>query len=148
MIITTDTVISSSSLGPLITNDQLLRSMPNITLALFLLHERGQSKWKPYIDILPDQFDTPLYFDSEQLNRLKSSAALCKNNSLLFSIDEPNDLLGDILTHIQRIARQYCYLHNLLKVRRFSRFISMLISRRNSSPGSSIAVETRREFFI
>ncbi len=68
----------SSSLGSLITNDQLLCSMPNVTLALFLLHERSQSKWKPYIDILPDHFDTPLYFDYEQLNRLKPSASFCK----------------------------------------------------------------------
>jgi len=72
--------------------------MPNISLALFLLHERSQSKWKPYIDILPNHFNTPLYFDYDQLNRLKSSAALC-----------------EVLIHIQRIARQYCYLHNLLK---------------------------------
>jgi hypothetical protein len=72
--------MSSPSLGPLIINDQLLRSMPNIALALFLLHERSQSKWKPYIDILPTHFHTPLYFDYDQLIRLKSSAALCKKN--------------------------------------------------------------------
>jgi histone-lysine N-methyltransferase SETD3 len=107
---------SSSSLGSLITNDQLLRSMPNIALALFLLHERFQPKWKPYIDILPDHFDTPLYFDYEQLNRLKPSSSFCKNNFLLSVIYRRNNYLGDVLTHIQRIARQYCYLHNLLKV--------------------------------
>ncbi|CAF3991351.1 unnamed protein product [Rotaria sp. Silwood2] len=90
--------MTSSSFGSLIIKDQLLRSMPNVALALFLLHERSQSKWQPYIDILPNHFNTPLYFDYDQLNRLKPSAALC-----------------DVLTHIQRIARQYCYLHNLLK---------------------------------
>lgn len=84
--------MSSPSLGPLITNDQLLRSMPNIALALFLLYEQSQSsKWKAYIDVLPDHFDTPLYFDSDQLNRLKSSAALCKNNLLLL-INTKNNL--------------------------------------------------------
>ncbi|CAM4792055.1 unnamed protein product [Rotaria magnacalcarata] len=98
MIITTDTIMNSSSFSPLIDKDPLLRSMPNVALALFLLHERPQSKWQPYINILPTDFNTPLYFNYDQLNRLKSSAALC-----------------DILTHIQRIARQYCYLHNLLK---------------------------------
>ncbi|CAF0754563.1 unnamed protein product [Rotaria sp. Silwood1] len=98
IIITMDTIMTSSSFGPLIIKDQLLRSMPNVALALFLLHERSQSKWQPYIDVLPHHFNTPLYFDYDQLNRLKSSAALC-----------------DVLTHIQRIARQYCYLHNLLK---------------------------------
>ncbi|CAF1499851.1 unnamed protein product [Adineta steineri] len=91
--------MSSQPFASLISNDQLLHSMPNVALALFLLHERYQSsKWKPYIDVLPTHFNTPLYFDSDQLNRLKSSTALC-----------------DILLHIQRIARQYCYLHNLLK---------------------------------
>jgi len=73
----------TSSLGTLITNDQLLRSMPNIALALFLIHEQSQSKWKPYIDILPNHFNTPLYFDYDQLNRLKPSAALCKKNFLI-----------------------------------------------------------------
>jgi histone-lysine N-methyltransferase SETD3 len=76
--------MSSPSLGPLVTNDQLLRSMPNVALALFVLHERSQSKWKPYLDILPNQFNTPLYFDYEQLNRLKSSAAFSKKQ-ILFS---------------------------------------------------------------
>ncbi len=109
--------MSSPSLGPLIINDQLLLSMPNIALALFLLHERFQSKWKPYIDILPDHFDTPLYFDSEQLNRLKPSASFCKKKFLSLFVYLRNDDLGDVLTHIQRIARQYCYLHNLLKVK-------------------------------
>ncbi len=109
--------MTSSSLGMLITNDQLLRSMPNIALALFLIHERSQSsKWKPYIDILPNHFTTPLYFDYDQLNRLKSSAALCKTSFISSFICIINNYLGDVLTHIQRIARQYCYLHNLLKV--------------------------------
>jgi hypothetical protein len=72
--------MTSPSLASLVINDQLLRSMPNIALALFLLHERSQSKWKPYIDVLPNHFTTPLYFDYDQLNRLKASAALCKNH--------------------------------------------------------------------
>lgn len=80
MIITTDTVMASQSLAALITNDQLLRSMPNVALALFLLHERFQSKWKPYIDVLPNHFSTPLYLEYDQLNRLKPSATLCKKN--------------------------------------------------------------------
>jgi len=110
--------MNSPSLGTLIINDQLLRSMPNIALALFLLHERSQSsKWKPYIDILPNHFTTPLYFDYDQLSRLKSSAALCKKNFISSFICIINNYLGDVLTHIQRIARQYCYLHNLLKVK-------------------------------
>ncbi|CAF0828611.1 unnamed protein product [Adineta ricciae] len=98
LTITTDTIMNSPSLASLVTSDQLLRSMPNVALALFLLHEGSQSKWKPYIDVLPNEFNTPLYFNLDQLNRLKSSAVLC-----------------DVLMHIQRIARQYCYLHNLLK---------------------------------
>lgn len=84
IIITTDTVQATPSLGTLINHDQLLRSMPNIGLALFLLHERLQSKWKPYIDVLPNDFSTPLYFDSDQLNRLKPSAALCMKKFSLF----------------------------------------------------------------
>jgi len=82
-----DTIMSSPSFGSLITNDQLLRSMPNVSLALFLLHERSlDSKWKPYLDILPNQFNTPLYFDAEQLNRLKSSASFSKTKFFSFII--------------------------------------------------------------
>lgn len=58
--------------------DELLRSMPNVAMALFILHERFESAWKPYLDSLPNDFRTPLYFDIEQLNRLKSSATFGK----------------------------------------------------------------------
>jgi hypothetical protein len=116
--------MSSPSLGSLTTNDQLLRSMPNVALALFLLHERSQTKWKPYIDVLPNHFNTPLYFDFEQLNRLKSSAAFSKNKFIVSLFNcIINNYLDDVLTHIQRIARQYCYLHNLLKVKAFDRIV-------------------------
>jgi len=98
IIITSETVLNSPSLGPLISNDPLLRSMPNVALALYVLHERFQTQWKPYFDVLPTHFETPMYLTLEQLNRLKPSAAL-----------------SDALNHIQCIARQYCYIHNLLK---------------------------------
>jgi len=70
--------MSTPSFSSLIANDQLLRSMPNVALALFLLYERTQSNWNAYIDILPSQFNTPLYFTAEQLNKLKRSNSLCK----------------------------------------------------------------------
>ena len=73
----------------------MLRSMPNISLAIHLLNETYSSSsfWKPYIgidlvlnytrvlrllfsDILPQSFSLPLYFTKEELLLLQGSPCL------------------------------------------------------------------------
>ncbi|XP_056631970.1 actin-histidine N-methyltransferase [Diorhabda sublineata] len=76
-------------LKQLIEKDYLLGNMPNVTLAVFLLYEKYKSEsfWKPYIDILPNTYNTVLYFTVDELLELKGSPtlekALCKNKSII-----------------------------------------------------------------
>lgn len=51
----------------------LIASMPNISLAFFLMVERLtlNSFWRPYFDILPDRYSTVMYFTPAELQELK-----------------------------------------------------------------------------
>lgn len=42
----------------------------------FLLGEK--SNWKPYFDVLPTEFDTPMFWSPEELKRLQASATVNK----------------------------------------------------------------------
>eukprot|EP01117_Protostelium_nocturnum_P011717 TRINITY_DN4267_c0_g1_i2.p1 TRINITY_DN4267_c0_g1~~TRINITY_DN4267_c0_g1_i2.p1 ORF type:complete len:176 (+),score=52.90 TRINITY_DN4267_c0_g1_i2:29-556(+) len=61
-------------------------SITNI-MALFLIQqtELESSKWKPYIDALPTQFDTTIYWNEEELQELDGS--LIKGSSVLFYLE-------------------------------------------------------------
>ncbi|KAG5925972.1 hypothetical protein E4U42_003775 [Claviceps africana] len=46
-------------------------------LILVLMHEHllgDGSRWKPYLDILPETFDTPMFWTDEELSQLQASA--------------------------------------------------------------------------
>lgn len=90
---------SKSALAPLIERDQILKNMSNVTLAMFLLVEKfkGDSFWKPYIDILPKTYSTVLYFDVSDLEALQGSPTL-----------------DSTLKLIKSIVRQYAYFHRLI----------------------------------
>lgn len=50
-------------------------------LILIMIYEylRGQeSLWKPYFDVLPDTFDTPMFWKEEELNELQASSVRAK----------------------------------------------------------------------
>uniref|UniRef100_A0A0B7BBI2 protein-histidine N-methyltransferase n=1 Tax=Arion vulgaris TaxID=1028688 RepID=A0A0B7BBI2_9EUPU len=99
LMMTVDTA-NESALGPLIAEDKILQVMPNVTLALHLLNERfsKQSFWKPYIDILPSQYSTPLYWKPVDLQHLKGSP-----------------VQDDAVNQYRNIARQYAYFYRLLQ---------------------------------
>lgn len=90
---------SKSALSSLIERDQILKNMPNVVLAMFLLVEKfkGDSFWKPYIDILPKTYTTVLYFDERELEELQGSPTL-----------------DSVLKLIKSIVRQYAYFHRLI----------------------------------
>ncbi len=76
-----------SRLSSLIKNDKMLSYMPNVTLALFILYlktyqanpnEPFACKWKSYLNILPDDFHTPLYFNLQQLKLLQPTQCFSK----------------------------------------------------------------------
>lgn len=50
-------------------------------LILIMMYEfflGPQSKWKPYIDVLPLTFDTPMFWSEEELSHLQASATVNK----------------------------------------------------------------------
>lgn len=98
LMLTVETA-GSSELGPLIEKDQILKNMPNVTLAMHLLLEKfkEESFYKPYIDILPKTYSTVLYFTTDELKELQGSATL-----------------ESALKQIKSIARQYSYFHKLI----------------------------------
>ncbi|CAF0785294.1 unnamed protein product [Brachionus calyciflorus] len=103
IILTVDTV-RDTFLGKLFHEDKMLSSMPNVALALAVLFvklncetDKKLSKWSSYMNILPNEFHTPLYFSLDEIKLLKASQSFY-----------------DILYHIRNISRLYAYLFNLL----------------------------------
>nr|KAG5711994.1 hypothetical protein BaRGS_026435 [Batillaria attramentaria] len=98
-MLTVDSALKSP-LGEVIKDDKILQVMPNVTLAMHLLLElyTPDSFWKPYIDTLPPDYTTPLYFTPEELQYLKGSPTL-----------------GNSITQYRSIARQYAYFYRLLQ---------------------------------
>lgn len=50
-------------------------------LILIMMYEvllGDQSKWKPYVDVLPQTFDTPMFWSEEELSQLQASATVNK----------------------------------------------------------------------
>lgn len=90
----------ASVLGTLIAEDKMLQAMPSIVLALHLLCERKteDSFWKPYINVLPDTYCTPLYFTEDEIKLLKGSP-----------------VQTDCFNQLKNISRQYAYLYRLLQ---------------------------------
>jgi hypothetical protein len=58
--------------------------MPNVAMSLLILKLKTESsselalKWKPYLDVLPYQFNTPLYFSLEEIKMLQASQSFCR----------------------------------------------------------------------
>ncbi|XP_076441686.1 actin-histidine N-methyltransferase-like [Babylonia areolata] len=99
LMMTVDSALKTP-LGELIREDKILQVMPNVTLAMHLLVESKSPKsfWKPYLDILPDSYTTPLYFSPDELQHLKGSPTL-----------------GNSITQYRSVARQYAYFYRLLQ---------------------------------
>ncbi|XP_064602979.1 actin-histidine N-methyltransferase-like [Liolophura sinensis] len=89
-----------SPLGPFMSDDKILQSMPNVALSLHLLCEkyRENSFWAPYINILPSSYNTPLYFSTDDLQLLKGSPTQ-----------------GEAINQFRNITRQYAYFYRHLQ---------------------------------
>ncbi|XP_004584591.2 actin-histidine N-methyltransferase [Ochotona princeps] len=90
----------SSVLGPLYSQDRILQAMGNIALAFHLLCERANpsSFWQPYIQTLPSEYDTPLYFDEDEVRHLQSTQAI-----------------HDVFSQYKNTARQYAYFYKVIQ---------------------------------
>uniref|UniRef100_H3AYZ8 protein-histidine N-methyltransferase n=1 Tax=Latimeria chalumnae TaxID=7897 RepID=H3AYZ8_LATCH len=80
--------------------DRILQAMGNIALAFHLLCERANpsSFWMPYIKTLPTEYDTPLYFEEEEVQYLQSTQAI-----------------HDIFSQYKNTARQYAYFYKFIQ---------------------------------
>lgn len=74
--------------------------MGNITLAFHLLCERADpnSFWQPYIQTLPCEYDTPLYFEEDEVRHLQSTQAV-----------------HDVFSQYKNTARQYAYFYKVIQ---------------------------------
>ncbi|CAJ0923254.1 unnamed protein product [Ranitomeya imitator] len=90
-----------SVLGSLYSQDRILQAMGNITLAFHLLCERANpnSFWLPYIKTLPSEYDTPLYFQEEEVQQLLSTQAI-----------------HDVFSQYKNTARQYAYFYKVIQI--------------------------------
>ncbi|VFV32441.1 set domain-containing protein [Lynx pardinus] len=90
----------NSVLGPLYSQDRILQAMGNITLAFHLLCERADpnSFWQPYIQTLPSEYDTPLYFEEDEVRDLQSTQAI-----------------HDVFSQYKNTARQYAYFYKVIQ---------------------------------
>ncbi|GAQ87091.1 hypothetical protein KFL_003310030 [Klebsormidium nitens] len=63
-----------------------------IALALFLLHEKAkpESRWRPYLDLLPEELDSPFFWEDDDLKEL-----------------EGTQLLGNVLSYRSFIERTF-----------------------------------------
>lgn len=88
-------------LGPIYNQDRILQVMDNVTLAFHLLCERANpvSFWLPYIRSLPQVYNTPLYYEQEEVQLLLGTQAV-----------------HDILNQYRNTARQYAYFYKLIQV--------------------------------
>lgn len=63
-----------------IKNDPLIHHLPQVGLSIALLVEKhkADSNWKPYLDILPNSYNTVLYMTTDDMIELKGSPTLGK----------------------------------------------------------------------
>ncbi|XP_077493635.1 SET domain containing 3 [Amblyomma americanum] len=100
-LVMTTVAARKSKLGPLLRDDPIMKTMSNVALAIFLILELsvGESSfWHPYISVLPESFNTVLYFSIEELELLSGST-----------------VLDEALKLHRSIARQYAYFHKIFR---------------------------------
>ncbi|KAK5885867.1 hypothetical protein CesoFtcFv8_016963 [Champsocephalus esox] len=90
----------NSVMGPLYCQDRILQAMGNVTLAFHLLCERANSDsfWLPYIRSLPQEYDTPLFYQQDEVQLLLGTQAV-----------------QDVLSQYKNTARQYAYFYKLVQ---------------------------------
>ncbi|KAK5856906.1 hypothetical protein PBY51_010186 [Eleginops maclovinus] len=90
----------NSVMGPLYSQDRILQAMGNVTLAFHLLCERANpdSFWLPYIRSLPQEYDTPLFYQQDEVHLLLGTQAV-----------------QDVLSQYKNTARQYAYFYKLVQ---------------------------------
>ena len=99
-MLSTSYALSIPVLAGIAKNDALISKIPSLLLALVVLIEKCsyQSKWSPYLDILPKKYSTPLSFSFGEISLLKENV----------------DAHRKIVRHFVNASLQYTYIHCLL----------------------------------
>ncbi|KAL1459874.1 hypothetical protein WDU94_011825 [Cyamophila willieti] len=88
--------------------------MPNVALALYILYERFRmedSFWKPYLNFLPPEYSTVLYFSSQDLLHMKGSPTF-----------------ESAMKQCRNIFRQYAHFKRLFQVRTLHIFLIIKVN--------------------
>lgn len=95
-MISTDIAKKSAVLKKAFERDPIVQGMDNVGLALYLSCQRlsTDSKWTPYLDVLPSQFTTPLFYTEDELLDLK-----------------PSPIFEESILFYRAVARQFCYFY-------------------------------------
>ena len=82
----TEKEILKSNIFSILKKDKLLSNMPSIAMALFVLYLKFENsnnienelakKWEIYLNTFPGNFNTPLFFDLEEIYMIKPSESL------------------------------------------------------------------------
>ena len=121
----------NSEIGRLIEKDLMLQKMNNVALSLHLLLEKTSpaSFWEPYINVLPQSYNTVLYFSPDDFQELKGSPAY-----------------EDALKQYKYVARQYAYFSTKFQntmIKDYFTFeeyrwaVSTVMTRQNSVPSET-----------
>jgi hypothetical protein len=63
--------------------------------------ESDKSFWFPYLDLLPDTFDTPLYYTQEELNELQGSNLIKSINSIKLKLSQIYELVIQCMCELE-----------------------------------------------
>lgn len=116
-------------LGSLYSQDRILQAMGNITLAFHLLCERcnPNSFWLPYIQTLPNEYNTPLYFEEDEVQYLQSTQAI-----------------HDVFSQYKNTARQYAYFYKVIQVRTCKRSSNICRVQKSKTVAISVFVFVKK----
>ncbi|KAK6048629.1 hypothetical protein COOONC_13866, partial [Cooperia oncophora] len=93
-MISVDLARKSAILKKLFESEVIVQNMANVGLALFISAHRvkSDSKWAPYLNVLPSSYTTPLFYSEEELQLLK-----------------PSPVFEEALLFYRTVARQFVY---------------------------------------
>ena len=96
-VLSADYAEHNKVLKSILDNDEMIRAMDNVGLVIILAFEilsGDESQWKPYLDLLPTSYTTPIFYNIEQLQTLK-----------------PSGVFEEALNMYRAVARQFVYFY-------------------------------------
>jgi histone-lysine N-methyltransferase SETD3 len=94
VILSSDYAQRNETLKAILENDEMTRVMGNVGLVIILAYEilSENTMWRPYLNVLPSTFTTPIFYSPEDLQKLR-----------------PSPVFEDALNMYRSVARQFVY---------------------------------------